>query len=466
MHRRMGASAMELDASSDGSGSTRWRAIVAERLPGEGWPPRAVLVTAVNARTGEPVVFDRHSGVDILDAVAASTASGSPYRIGADRYIQRGYRRNENADLAAGFARRAGPVTVTARGPDTPSAGVGDAHAGAGGRQSAPGGSRVETIVPDTESLAAFGTDLMDPSTRTPAARAGEAQGRDRSGQIGRFWGWRHPSTLLRGVDDVPVARHPTAKKVIGTAEARRTSTPSMACTWTCGSMLLPELPHRPSGSPGRTPCPRRTETLPRRRWHRATTAPAGVSMRTWFPASLHPPSCCTTALGQGIADGGQPSVGGVVRLPVVRGDDDAVHRRSDPAAEAGEALGRFCAQQRAERDGGGATLLVDGDEVDGVRGGEEGGAVAWDPVGRTVPGQPAALERVGEVDARHHVDRPGGSEPPRASRARTTAAMSSRPCPRRSASGRGRARRRAAGTRGPRREPRRRRACCCSRRR
>ncbi len=51
------------------------------------------------------------------------------------------------------------------------------------------GGSRVETIVPDTDSLAAFGTDLMDPSTRTPAARAGEAQGRDRAEQIGRFWG-------------------------------------------------------------------------------------------------------------------------------------------------------------------------------------------------------------------------------------------------------------------------------------
>ena len=186
MRRRMGASAMELDAASDGSGSTRWRAIVAERLPGEGWPQRAVLVTAVNARTGEPVVFDRHSGVDLVDAVAASTSSGSPYRIGADRYIDGGYRRNENADLAAGFAR---VLVLSPLGGRT-------RHPVEWGMQLAAqvdelraGGSRVETIVPDTESLAAFGTDLMDPSTRTPAARAGEAQGRDRSEQIGRFWG-------------------------------------------------------------------------------------------------------------------------------------------------------------------------------------------------------------------------------------------------------------------------------------
>ena len=31
--------------------------------------------------------------------------AASPYRIGDDRYIDGGYRRNENADLAAGYAR-------------------------------------------------------------------------------------------------------------------------------------------------------------------------------------------------------------------------------------------------------------------------------------------------------------------------------------------------------------------------
>jgi hypothetical protein len=76
MRRRMGAAALEMDAASDGSGQTRWRATVAARLPSQHWPERTVLITAVDAHTGEPVVFDRHSGVDLVDAVAASCAGG------------------------------------------------------------------------------------------------------------------------------------------------------------------------------------------------------------------------------------------------------------------------------------------------------------------------------------------------------------------------------------------------------
>ena len=64
--------------ASDGSGSTRWRAIVAARLPSQRWPDRAVHITVVDAHTGEPVVFDRHSGVDLVDAVAASTPAAPP----------------------------------------------------------------------------------------------------------------------------------------------------------------------------------------------------------------------------------------------------------------------------------------------------------------------------------------------------------------------------------------------------
>ena len=83
MRRRMGATALEMDAASDGSGQTRWRATVAARLPSRRWPKRTVLITAVDAHTGEPVVFDRHSGVDLVDAVAASCANGFAYRSAA-----------------------------------------------------------------------------------------------------------------------------------------------------------------------------------------------------------------------------------------------------------------------------------------------------------------------------------------------------------------------------------------------
>ncbi len=55
----------------------------------------------------ELVVFDRDSGVDLADAVTASTAGpgAPPHRIGDNRYIDGGYRSPENADLAAGYKR-------------------------------------------------------------------------------------------------------------------------------------------------------------------------------------------------------------------------------------------------------------------------------------------------------------------------------------------------------------------------
>ena len=49
-------------------------------------------------------------------------------------------------------------------------------------------GSRVETILPDSNSRDAFGSNLMDPSTRPPAARAGYGQGRVLAEQLIEFW--------------------------------------------------------------------------------------------------------------------------------------------------------------------------------------------------------------------------------------------------------------------------------------
>ena len=188
MRRRMGAAALETDAASDGSARARWRATVAARLPSQTWPERPILITAVDAHSGEPVVFDRHSGVDLVDAVAASTSNGfgvPPYRIGGRWYIDGGYRRNENADLAAGYER----VLVL-----SPFGGR-SRHPLEWGMQLAAqvdelraAGSRVETIFPDADSLTAFGDNMMDLSTRPPAARAGYAQGRDLAMHLIKFW--------------------------------------------------------------------------------------------------------------------------------------------------------------------------------------------------------------------------------------------------------------------------------------
>ena len=188
MRRRMGAAALEMDAASEGSGQTRWRATVAARLPSQRWPERTVLIVAVDAHTGEPVVFDRHSGVDLVDAVAASCANGfgvPPYGIGDSRYIDGGYRANENADLAAGYGRVLvlSPLGGRSRAPLD----WGINLAAQAGELRARG-SRVETIFPDSNSRDAFGSNLMDPSTRPPAARAGYNQGRALAGQLTEFW--------------------------------------------------------------------------------------------------------------------------------------------------------------------------------------------------------------------------------------------------------------------------------------
>jgi NTE family protein len=188
MRRRMGAAALEADAASDGSAQTRWRATAVARLPSQDWPEQIIRITAVDAETGEPVVFDRQSGVDLADAVAASTSNGfgvPPYRIGNRWYIDGGYRRNENADLAAGYDR----VLVL-----SPFGGR-SRHPAEWGMQLATqveelraGGSRVETVFPDADSLTAFGTNMMDLSTRPPAARAGYAQGQSLAGHLTKFW--------------------------------------------------------------------------------------------------------------------------------------------------------------------------------------------------------------------------------------------------------------------------------------
>jgi NTE family protein len=187
MRRKMGAAAIAMDAASDPTVQSRWRATVASRLPSQHWPKRRLLITAIDARTGEPVVFDRESGVDLADAVAASCAGGFAYTIGHHQYIDGGYRANENADLATGYAR----VLVL-----SPFGGR-SRHPVEWGTQLAAQiselrahGSRVETIFPDTNSqnALAVGMGVMDLSTRRPAAQAGYDQGRALAEHLAGFW--------------------------------------------------------------------------------------------------------------------------------------------------------------------------------------------------------------------------------------------------------------------------------------
>jgi len=187
MRRTMGAAALEVDAASDGSWTDQWRATVAARLPRAEWPDAPLSLTAVDARTGEGVAFTRESGVDLVDAVAASTSGGPhPYRIGEGRYIDGGYRTNaENADLAAGYER---VLVLSPFGGRTRMPLEWGMHLAPQVEQLRAQGSRVETIFPDADAEHLFGVHGMDLSLRPAAARAGHEQGRSLAQPLTELW--------------------------------------------------------------------------------------------------------------------------------------------------------------------------------------------------------------------------------------------------------------------------------------
>ncbi|MEP6479699.1 MAG: patatin-like phospholipase family protein [Rhodoglobus sp.] len=185
MRRRMGAWGLGVDAASPRS--AQWRAVVAARLPRQQWPEQRMLITAVDARTGEPVVFDRHSGVDLVDAVAASTAGGFAYSIGDRQFIDGGYRTNaDNADLASGFGR---VLVLSPFGGRSRLPFEWGMHLETQVDELRASGSTVETIFPDSNSEHLFGPNGLDLTLRPPAARAGHEQGVGVAGQLKELWG-------------------------------------------------------------------------------------------------------------------------------------------------------------------------------------------------------------------------------------------------------------------------------------
>ncbi|MFF2506392.1 patatin-like phospholipase family protein [Streptomyces sp. NPDC058067] len=161
------------------------RAVIEGRLVSHDWPGRPLLVTAVRATTGEFRVFDRDSGVGLVDAVAASCAVPGvwpPVTIGDGRWIDGGVRSPANAQLAEGYDR----VVVVA-----PVATGGGALASARSQAErlTAGGARVALVTPDRTTRKAMGHNSLDPSHRAPAARAGREQAAAHAAEVARVWG-------------------------------------------------------------------------------------------------------------------------------------------------------------------------------------------------------------------------------------------------------------------------------------
>jgi NTE family protein len=160
------------------------REVIAERLLSHEWPARPLLVTAVDALTGELRAFDRESGAPVVDAVAASCAVPGhwpPVTVGGRAWIDGGVHSPANAHLAAGHRR----VVVLAPGA------LGNrvvASPAAQAARLAEGGARTCVVTPSAAAKKAYGRNSLDPAARAAAARAGREQAAAEAGAVAEVW--------------------------------------------------------------------------------------------------------------------------------------------------------------------------------------------------------------------------------------------------------------------------------------
>ncbi|WP_219966459.1 patatin-like phospholipase family protein [Deinococcus irradiatisoli] len=159
------------------------RAIIASRLPNPVWPKQRLKIVAVDAESGEERIFDNDSGVDLVDAVAASCAVPGvwpPMTIGGHRYMDGGMRSITNADLAGGMGRVLVVSLLNLEGAQsTLPQEVAQLEAA---------GSAVKVVTPDAASVEAIGPNVLDPARRSATAQAGRAQGRLVAAELKGFW--------------------------------------------------------------------------------------------------------------------------------------------------------------------------------------------------------------------------------------------------------------------------------------
>ena len=160
------------------------RAAVEARLPVTKWPLWPLRVTAVDTETGELRVFDRTSGVNLVDAVTASCAVPVVWPvvpIDGHLYMDGGTRTIANADLAAGSDRVLILVPLAEPGTGEPAL-ITDAEL------AALAAAAVLVVYADAASVHAIGPNPLDPTVRAAAAQAGRTQGASIAEQLAEFW--------------------------------------------------------------------------------------------------------------------------------------------------------------------------------------------------------------------------------------------------------------------------------------
>jgi NTE family protein len=177
--RRVGAIAL----SSETPSTEARRAVIEARLAVKEWGTRSLRLTAIDADSGELRIFDSASRVSLVEAVMASCAVPGIWpvvEIDGHRYMDGGTRSGSNADLAQG----ADPVLIII--PSTERTSTGQSVSQAELDTLVP--SRVHVIYADAATVAAFGSNPLDPAARKPAALAGREVGRRAAAEVAAFW--------------------------------------------------------------------------------------------------------------------------------------------------------------------------------------------------------------------------------------------------------------------------------------
>lgn len=178
--QRIGAIALSSETVAE---SVR-RAVIADRLPSHDWPNRVLRLTGIDVETGELAVFDRDSGVALIDAVAASCAvpgAWPPVTIGGRRYMDGGVGSTVNMAVARDCAE----VVVLVPSPENAPSPFGTGTATEIAAFPVP----TFALFADEASVAAFGPNPLDPACRQPSALAGREQGRRSAGAVIDFLG-------------------------------------------------------------------------------------------------------------------------------------------------------------------------------------------------------------------------------------------------------------------------------------
>jgi len=161
------------------------RAVIAARLPSHTWPGREVRVTAIDIASGELTVFTATTGVELVDAVAASCAvpgAWPPVMIGDRRYMDGGV--GSSVNMAAIQDCDSAVVLVPSAQRTQWSWGIGTAEE----IEACP--AATAAVFADAEALRAFGPNPLDPACRIPSAYAGRAQGRREADRIAAHLGF------------------------------------------------------------------------------------------------------------------------------------------------------------------------------------------------------------------------------------------------------------------------------------